>query len=307
MRMSEFFRTKKDGKRPLAVRIIAIAIVVLLVLAMIITMLPAIAFGEGPALVIDEADILTDAEEAEIESGLQRFREEADFDIVVLTVPNLGPYGVVEYADRFYDDNGYGGGDENDGALILVSTENRDWTMITSGYGITAITDYGLDQMEAEILPKLSGGDYAGAFKTFGDSCAYYVREARNGNIIDEYVDDYGPADTPSGEGAGGKESYPLATNAGIAGFIGILSSWLMNGRKKAELKSVRSRNQAREYMRLGSLTLTENRDRFLYKTVSRAPIPKIEKPHSSGHFGGSTIHMSPGGKIHGGGRAGKF
>ena len=313
MKRKNHFR-KPPGERPLVVRIIAIIIVVLLAFSLVITMLPSFVFGdtERPILLIDDADLLTPAEEQELLQGLNAFREEQDFDIVVLTVYSLNGYGVVEYADRFFDDNGYGGGDDYDGALIIVSTENRDWTMITSGYGITAITDYSIDRMDEHILPDLSAGNYLRAFETFADSCAYCVREARNGNIIDEVIEDSGGQGGQSGgdgspiSGSDGRGSYPLAINAGIAGVLGVVSSWFVNGRKKAELKTVRHKTQAKEYMRAGSLELTDHRDRFLYSTMSRTPIRKDDEGPKQ-RFRGSTVHRAPSGRIHGGGRPGKF
>lgn len=352
MKKKNIFR-KPPGERPLAVRIIAIIIVLLLALSMVVTMLPAFVFGEEavevwneatrrggeswnetaakgidtsslagavvhlgenqkneegrPILLFDGADLLTASEEQELLTGLEAFRAEQDFDIVVLTVYSLDGYGVVEYADRFFDENGYGGGDDYDGALIIVSTENRDWTMITSGYGITAITDYSLDDMEDAILPELSGGNYLKAFETFADKCAYCVREARKGNIIDEYIEEpSGNQGSSSQGGAQSKGRFPWAVNAGLSGIIGIVSSWFVNGRKKAELKTVRNKNQAKDYMRAGSLELTDHRDRFLYSSMSRTPIRK-DDDDSKGHFRGSTIHRAPSGRIHGGGRAGKF
>ena len=352
MKKRNIFR-RPPGERPLAVRIIAIIIVLLLALSMVVTMLPAFVFGEEavetwneatrpggdswrestskgidpsslagavihlgdnqknedgrPILLVDEADLLTASEEQELLAGLEAFREEQDFDIVVITVYSLDGHGIVEYADRFFDENGYGGGDDYDGALIIVSTEYRDWTMITSGYGITAITDYSLDDMEEAILPDLSGGNYLKAFETFADKCAYCVREARSGNIIDEYIEE--PSGNQSGGTQGGTQSkgkFPWAVNAGISGIIGIVSSLFVNGRKKAELKTVRNKTQAKDYMRAGSLDLRDHRDRFLYSTVSRTPIRK-DDDDSKGHFRGSTIRRAPSGRIHGGGRAGKF
>ena len=312
MKKKTFLR-KKNGERSLPVRIFAIVVVLMIIFAMVFTMLPAYLFaaedvetvtknsdGSLP-LVVDYADILTDEEEAEIEAGLQAFREEQNFDIVVLTVHSLNGYGVVDYADDFYDYNGYGGGDDHDGALILVSTEYRDWTMSTTGYGITAVTDYSLDQIEEEILPDLSAGRYATAFKKFGDHVAYCVREARNGNIIDEFIPDEEGGTHERGD-------YPLATNLGIAGFFGALVSFLSNARQKAALKSVHHRTKATEYIRKDSLRLTESRERYLYTTMNRIPIKSLEDDDDRpGHFGGSTIHMGSSGTFHGGGRPGKF
>lgn len=340
--MKKNFR-KPSGERSLIVRVFAIIVIMFMVMALILSMLPSIAFGdvlEGddvkkgpdgrPVLVVDQADVLTDAEEQELLTGLESFRAEQDFDIVVVTVESLEGYNVVDYAELVYDYNGYGGGDEHDGAMILISEEERDWTMITTGYGITAITDYSLDRIEEEIIMDLSDGNYADAFKGFADHCAYCVREARNGNIIDEYIYDEDEGDAPSpgsaggsgssggssgsgsggsGAGSGGRGEYPIAANAGAAGLIGIITSWFANRRKKAEMKSVRYRSQAREYMRENSLKLSENRDRYLYTTVSRIPInrERDDDHQRPGHFGGSTIHMGSSGTMHGGGRAGKF
>ena len=276
--------------------------------------IPAKSSGERPPLVVDAADLLTDSEEAELVAGLESFRKDQDFDIVVLTVYSLDGYDVVDYADIFYDQNGYGGGEEYDGVLILISTEYRDWTMITSGYGITAITDYSLDQIEDEILPDLSGGRYLDAFKKYADHCANCVLEARDGNIIDEWIEDP-PESSESVPGSAtqsqGRGDYPVAMNVGTAGIIGIIVSWFRNGRKKSEMKTVHRKTQARDYIRRDSLTLTENRDRFLYKSINRIPLPRDDDDnhHSKpGHFGGSTIHTSAGGGgFHGGGRPGKF
>ena len=134
---------------------------------------------QSAPLVIDNADILTNDEESQIETGLQKFREEQNFDIVVLTVYSLDGKDVVDYADEYYDNNLYGGGEYRDGALILVSTENRDWTMITTGFGITVLTDEILDDIEEIVLTDLSAGNFASAFENFADQVAYYVREAR--------------------------------------------------------------------------------------------------------------------------------
>ena len=130
MKKKTFLR-KKNGERSLPVRIFAIVVVLMIIFAMVFTMLPAYLFaaedvaargeeltaprgeeltaaraedvetvtknsdGSLP-LVVDYADILTDEEEAEIEAGLQAFREEQNFDIVVLTVHSLNGYGAVD-------------------------------------------------------------------------------------------------------------------------------------------------------------------------------------------------------------------
>ena len=52
-------------------------------------------------------------------------------DLVVVTANTLGGKSPMEYADDYYDYNGY----TDDGALLLVSMEDRDWWISTKGSG----------------------------------------------------------------------------------------------------------------------------------------------------------------------------
>ena len=90
---------------------------------------------------VDEADLLTDEEEADILEQLDEISERQECDVAVVTVDGLDGKSAMEYADDFYDYNGYGFGEEKDGILLLVSMEERDWYISTCGFGITALTD----------------------------------------------------------------------------------------------------------------------------------------------------------------------
>ena len=70
------------------------------------------AGSELPRLV-DDADILTDSEEKELNQQLDTVSEEQECDVIIVTVDSLNGKTVEEYADDYYDDNGYGYG-END-------------------------------------------------------------------------------------------------------------------------------------------------------------------------------------------------
>ena len=88
----------------------------------------------------------------------------------------------MAYADDYYDYNGYGAGADNDGILLLLSMEDRDWWISTTGYGIDAFTDYGIDVIGDEIVPDLSNGDYYSAFTEFIDLTDDFLAEAEKGN-----------------------------------------------------------------------------------------------------------------------------
>ncbi|MEI3339176.1 MAG: TPM domain-containing protein [Eubacterium sp.] len=63
--------------------------------------------------------------------------------------------------------------------------EEREWHISTTGYGITALTDAGIEAISEQFLPYLSDGDYEEAFLTFADTCDEFVTQAKEGNIYD--------------------------------------------------------------------------------------------------------------------------
>ncbi len=106
---------------------------------------------------VDQADLLTDSEESALSDRLDEISERHQFDVVVVTVDSLEGETAVVYADDFYDYNGYGFGDERDGILLLISMEERDWCISTTGYGITAFTDAGQAYISERFVTDLCG------------------------------------------------------------------------------------------------------------------------------------------------------
>ena len=85
----------------------------------------------------------------------------------------------MNYADDFYDYNGYGYGENRDGILLLISMENRDYWISTYGYGMTAFTDAGLAYIQDQFLSDLSDGNYFESFTTFAELCDSFITQAR--------------------------------------------------------------------------------------------------------------------------------
>ena len=85
-----------------------------------------------------------------------------------------------------------------------------------------------------------------------------------------------------------------------IAFVIAFVIALIRNGILKSKLKSVRRQTEASVYVRAGSMNVTEARDFFLYRTVSKTA------KESSKSSGGSSTHRSSSGASHGG-RGGKF
>lgn len=266
-------------------RIEMILITLLICLAM---SFPVFAAGELPRLV-DDADLLTNSEESELLELLDEISERQEVDVVVVTVDSLDGESPMAFADDFYDYNGYGFGANADGVLLLVSMEDRDWYISTTGYGITAFTDAGLDYIADAFLSDLSEGEYLDAFKTYAGLCDTFISQAKTGNPYDV--------------GNMPKESFHIGKNIAISFGIGIVLALIITGVMAGQLKSVRKQAAADKYIKRDSMKVTQSSDLFLYKHTERHAKPKES---SSGGHGGSSTHHSSSGRSHGG-SGGKF
>ena len=91
--------------------------------------------NEAAPRLVDRADLLSELEEEELEARLDEISERQQADVVVVTVNSLDGKSAQDYADDFYDYNGYGIGTDKSGILLLVSMEARDWHITTTDSG----------------------------------------------------------------------------------------------------------------------------------------------------------------------------
>lgn len=157
-------------------------------------LVPMLAFADADSserqkpLLVDEEGLLTEAEQIALEEELERISTEQKCDIVIVIPKTLGSKTATEYADDFYDDNGYGCGETKDGILLLVCMEERDWATSTAGRAQDWFDDDTLTRIEDGFLPKLSDGDYLGAFVNFSTRCERVLQEADRREVL--YLDD---------------------------------------------------------------------------------------------------------------------
>lgn len=242
---------------------------------------------ENRTRVVDMAELMDDTEKSSLLSKLDEISERQQLDVVVVTVNTLDGKTPAAYADDFYDYNGYGFGQNKDGVLLLVSMEDRDWYISTTGYGITAFTDKGIEYISDEFKPYLSDGDYYEAFVEYAKQCDKFITQAKTG-------EPYDVGNMP-------KEPFPVgaAIFTGLA--IGLIVAFIATSVMKGKLKTVRMQPSASDYVKNGSMKLTNRQDVFLYSHVN-----KTRRESSSHSGGGSSTHISSSGSSHGGG-GGKF
>lgn len=239
---------------------------------------------------VDEADILTDAEEAELLARLDAISEEYKNDVVIVTNYSLDEKTAREYADDFFDYHGYGFGPESNGILLLLSMEYRDWAISTTGSGIKTFTDAGQNYMTENFLSYISDGNYLKGFQKFADLSEDFLEQARTGQPYDH----------------GNMPKDPLAWYwLPITLLISLFLAFSITKKMKSKLKSVRRQEAAHDYIRMNSFDLSDQRDLFLYRNVSSAIKPK-DSGRGGGGGGGSSTHTSSSGTSHGG-SSGKF
>ena len=237
---------------------------VLLVVALCIS--PSIsASAASGADIYDEADLLSSAEETQIAEKLLNIREQFDAQIVIMTVTTSD--GSMDiFVETVYDSTNMGCGENRDGVLLLVCMDSREYRILSNGYAGEAIGMEQIDAISEAIVSDLSDGDYADAFITFADSCAYY---------LDGYLNGF---------------PFNAGKNLVVALIIGVVAGVLVAFVLKKQLKSVRQQKQANVYIKSGSMQITASRDLFLYREVSRT-----QKQSSNSSGSGSSRNVGGG------------
>ena len=275
---------------------------VILTVLLLLMSLPLTAFAsESPTLVVDSAGLFTTEEAAALEAKAQALRSQYEMDVVVLTVNSLDGSRPQDFADDFFDSHGYGCGENNSGALFLISMEERDWYISTSGDAIFALTDYGIQKSAEAALSYFGEGDYYGGFNAWLDGLPVYFDALRNNAPIDGYADysgDYYHADQEKVVYYEEKTTPSILLSLIIGLVVAGISILIM----RISMNTKRPQRSAVAYLIEDSFHLRTRQDIFLYSTVQKTPRPK---ENSSGG-GGSSTHVSSSGQSHGGG-GGKF
>lgn len=248
--------------------------------------------------VVDHADLLSEREEQALLELADEISQRQQCDVVVLTENIISPKTPMEYADDYFDYNGYGYGADRSGILLLLSMEDRDWWISTRGSAIQAFTDNGIQYLFSKCKSDISDGDYYDGFERYLN-CADTMLSAYNGTLSDdelaELQDDFN-------DFMGVRKKPGIGKTVVFALIIGFVLAFIPSSLLRSELKSVRNNYSAGNYKRSNSFHLDRNRDIYLYaNTTSRV----IETNRSSGG-GGSSTHISSSGATHGGG-GGKF
>jgi uncharacterized protein len=250
----------------------------LLFMAMLIISAPLFAKSR----VVDSAGLLSAAEAASLQGLADNISVTFNFDLVIVTENDIGNARPGEYADNFFENNGYGFGEDRDGCLFLVVMGTRDYWFSTTGRGIRILRDAAADKLEKDTVSSLSNGDYYNAFAAFLNDWDEFLGLDAKGRHYNVFY------------------KYNLIM-VSVSWLVSLGIGFLIVGIWKKGMNTALPQTQAAAYVVPGSLSFAVQQDQFLYSHVS-----KTARASDSGSSGGGGIHTSSSGMSHGG-RGGKF
>lgn len=234
--------------------------------------LPAFAADTvHPLRLIDKVGLISSQDKAKIIARLDAVSEENDFDVAIVIAPaeEVGSQ-TKAYADRYFEENDYGMGSDESGILLVISPDGDrvNYAYTTFGKDSKPFDDDAFDRLDNAFLPALRERDYVASCLAFADTCGEI---AASGGI-------------------------PVVAWILISLVVGAVLSFLIPmSVLKGQLKSVRMQNAATSYVRANSMQLTQERDLFLYRNVTRTARPKNNS--SSGGSSGGGSRSSTGGR----------
>jgi uncharacterized protein len=145
----------------------------LLVLLLLLVGAPAWAqdFPQLTGRVVDGANLLSPADEAELTQKLAALEQASSRQMVVATVPDLQGYPIEDYGYQLGRKWGIGQKGANNGIILLVAPNDRR-VRVEVGYGLEPIITDALSWqvINQQILPRFKAGDYPGGIKAGADT-----------------------------------------------------------------------------------------------------------------------------------------
>lgn len=206
----------------------------------------------------DDADLLTDSEEATLVQKLEDVSHTYNTQLVIATLPALNNGNIDDFVEYLYDSMNFGYGETREGVLLLICMAPREYRILSNGQAGVAIGPDQIDTLCDFMDMYLPNGHYVAAFNSFADQC---------GEML-EYYD--------------GGSPFQIGKNLAISLVIGLAAGLIVAFILKGQLKSVRKQDRAHLYVKQGSMQVNVSRDIFLYRTVTCTKKQKSESASSS-------------------------
>jgi uncharacterized protein len=226
--------------------------------------------------IVDNADLLSVSDKNNLINMINSVSAAYNFDLVIVTETDIGDTSPADYANDFFDYNGY----RPDGSLFLRVMGTRDYWFSTSGRGIKILNAYAGQKLESHAGKYLGEDNYYAAFSAFiqdWDKFLGLEAKGRNYNFFYHWHIVLLVI------------AWLIALGIGFA----VVHSW------KRNMNTALPQTQAAAYVVSGSLNYAAKKDNFLYSKVNKTKRSSGGSSLSSSLAGG--IRTGSSGRMHGG------
>jgi len=249
----------------------------ILLFLFLLSTLPLFSQNSVRYRVVDNAGLLSSYEKNSLMARLDSLSERYNLDLVIVTEHSIGTARPMDYADDFFDYNGYGLGLDRDGCLFLIVTGSRDYWFSTSGRAIKLLNSTAFKKLESDAVKYLKNDNYYAAFNTYPENWELFLNLEAKGRSYNFFY----------------RWNTVLLI---IVWLIALAIGFIVVQVWKSSMNTALRQTQADAYMVAGSLDFNVKTDKFLYSVVT-----KSERSDDSSSSGGGS-HTSSSGRSHGGG-----
>lgn len=159
----------------------------LLAFLLLLALTPAaLADGAQLSYITDDAGVLTASETASLEKAAQHIAQRYGVGIYLVTVNDacrIDSRGTYEAAYTYYHRNSLGAGAERNGAILLLSMNDRAFAHFYYGEKSEyAFNRYAQEQIEDTFLDNFRENDWYGGFSDYLSACGEYLALAAEGH-----------------------------------------------------------------------------------------------------------------------------
>ncbi len=260
--------------------------------------------------IVDMANILNSEQTSQLEQKITQVINNCQMDVVILTTCLNNGKSMVDFADDYYDENDYGIDLRKSGLILVLSLQDNEWYISTSGAAIDTFSDWGIEYLGKVMKPSLVDRNFYQAFEDF----VSYTEKFNVQAVTDKPYDRYNQGDLPNldvdeevvfdnQDNSEPKTKMDSNKRILISLGAGLIIGFIISFIRMGKLNTKKSVKNANEYVKENSFKLTKSNDLYLYQTVTKRARPKYEDNNhstSSYHKTTSSTHRSSSGRTHG-------
>ncbi len=243
-----------------------------LLLALLLSLSATVSAGSFDGeYVLDEYGLLWEEEKEELENLARELEELYSCGIYVATVEDYRDYHEDVYyaAVEFYKGYDLGCGSNNNGMLLLLSMEERDFAIFIYGdEAEAAITEQGRSRIEDAFLDDFREDDWYGGLLDYYEQSGQVLARAQAGDPV------------TSNRSLSGQELL-------IAILAPLMIALVVCLIQRGKMKTAKVQTQARAYVPAGGVKFNLRRDRFTHITRSRVKVESSSSGSQSRSGGG--------------------